>query len=129
MKYLLDTCTYIWIITNHQRLSDSVKEIFEDQNNQIYVSIISQIEISVKHIKHKIPGLSHPIIHYFDNFRIDSEVDLLNLDLKDIEGILHLPKIHSDPFDRLIISQALNRNMIIISPDKKFRKYPVRVIF
>lgn len=129
MKYLLDTCTYIWIITDHNRLSNTVKDIFEDKNNQIYISIISQIEMSVKHLKHKIPGLSHPIIHYFDKFRIDSEVDLLNLDPKDIEGTLHLPKVHFDPFDRLIISQAMNRSMAIISPDVRFKKYPVRVIF
>lgn len=129
MKYLLDTCTYIWIITNHNKLSNKVKEIFEDKNNQIYLSIISQIEISLKHLKQKIPGLSKPIIYYFQEFRIESETDLLNLKQEDIETLFKLPKVHSDPFDRLIISQAINNKMTIISPDKKFSKYPVKVIF
>lgn len=129
MKYLLDTCAYIWIITNDKKLSNSAKEIFEDKNNQIYISIISQIEMSVKHIKHKIPKLSQPIIQYFEEFRIESEVEFLTLRPKDIEGLFTLPKIHSDPFDRLLISQAINNQMTIISPDEKFLKYPVRVVF
>ena len=129
MKYLLDTCTYIWIITDNKKLSNTVKEIFENKDNQIYISIISQIEMSVKQIKHKIPGLSLPIINYFQEFRTKSETELLNLQSQDIEGFFSLPKIHSDPFDRLIISQAVNHQMAIISPDEKFLKYPVRVIF
>ncbi len=129
MKYLLDTCTYIWIITNDKKLSNTAKEIFEDKNNEIYLSIISQIEMSVKQIKHKIPGISDPIIHYFKDFRTESEIDLLNLQSEDIQGLFSLPKVHSDPFDRLLISQAVNNQMAIISPDKKFTKYPVPVIF
>lgn len=128
-KYLLDTCTYIWIITNNKKLSNTAKEIFEDKNNQIYISIISQVEMSVKHLKHKIPQLSQPIIQYFSDFRTKSEIDLLSLESKDIEGLFNLPKIHSDPFDRLLISQALNNQMTLISPDEKFLKYPVRVVF
>lgn len=129
MKYLLDTCTYIWIITNHQRISAEIRDIFEDKRNEMYVSIISQIEMSTKHLKHKIPGLSQPIIYYFEKFRIDSEVILLNIKPEDVETAFSLPKIHSDPFDRLLISQALNNGMSIISPDKKFTKYTSRVIF
>ncbi|NBV06591.1 MAG: type II toxin-antitoxin system VapC family toxin [Proteobacteria bacterium] len=128
-KYLLDTCTYIWIITDNKKLSNTAKEIFENKENQIYISIISQIEISVKHLKHKIPQLSKPIIEYFDGFRIKSEIDLLNLECKDVQQLFSLPKIHSDPFDRLLISQALNNQMTLISPDKKFLKYPVRLVF
>ncbi|OFW80902.1 MAG: hypothetical protein A2887_02670 [Alphaproteobacteria bacterium RIFCSPLOWO2_01_FULL_40_26] len=129
MKYLLDTCTYIWIITNHEKLSNEVKEIFQNKNNKIYISIISQIEMSVKHLKHKIPGITEPIIHYFKSFRIESETELLNLEQEDIEGVFALPRIHSDPFDRLLISQAINNHMAIITPDKKFSKYPVKIIF
>lgn len=129
MKYLLDTCTFIWIITNNAKLSTTAKEIFEDRNNKIYLSIISQIEMSVKHSKHTIPGISEPIIHYFQKFRVESEIELLNLKSEDVEGLFNLPKIHSDPFDRLLISQAVNNQMSIISPDKKFAKYPLRIIF
>lgn len=130
MKYLLDTCTYLWIITDNQKnLSDKVREIFPDKNNEIYISVISQIEMTIKQMKHKIPGLSRPVIDYYKKDRISSDVDLLSLTPEDIDCLTQLPKIHSDPFDRLLIAQAINRGMTILTPDKKFKKYPVRIIF
>jgi PIN domain nuclease of toxin-antitoxin system len=130
MQYLLDTCTYLWIITNDQKnLSDKVREIFPNKDNLIYVSVISQIEMTIKHMKHKIPGLSHPIVDYYRHARITSEVDFLSLTPEDVHCLTKLPKIHSDPFDRLMIAQAINNNMTIITSDEKFLKYPVKVIF
>ncbi len=130
MKYLLDTCVYLWIVTDNQKkLSDKVREIFPNKNNSIHISLISQIEMTAKHSKHKIDGLSRPVIHYFKQARIESEIELLGLEQEDIEATSSLPKIHSDPFDRLLISQAINNGMTIISPDEKFLKYPVRVLF
>lgn len=130
MKYLLDTCCYIWVLTNNQeQLSAKAREALMSDNSTAYVSIISQIEITAKHSKHQIPGLKNPIINYFKETRLSSGIEFLNLKSEEIEATLSLPKIHSDPFDRLIIAQAINNGMVIISPDKKFAKYPVRVIF
>lgn len=130
MKYLLDTCSYIWILTNNQnKLSDAAREALMSDNSTTYISIISQIEITAKHSRRAIAGLQSPILNYFKDIRINSGIELINLTHEDIEGTSALPQIHSDPFDRLIISQALNRGMSIISPDKKFNKYPIRVIF
>ena len=130
MKYLLDTCSYIWLLTNDQKkFSKEARNALMSDGSTTYISIISQIEMTAKHLKHKIPGLSDPIINYFKQIRVNSGIELLNLTQEDIESIGVLPKIHSDPFDRLIISQAVNNQMTIISPDEKFLKYPVRVIF
>jgi len=130
MKYLLDTCCYIWILTNEQnKLSNVAKEALMSDNSTTYVSIISQIEITAKHSKHVIGGLKSPILRYFKEVRIDSGIELLNLTQNDVEATFSLPKIHFDPFDRLLISQAINNQMTMISPDKKFAKYPLKVIF
>lgn len=130
MKYLLDTCAYIWILTNdHKKLSKEAHNALMSDNSTTYISIISQIELTTKHLKHKIFGLNDPIINYFKQIRISSGIELLNLTQEDIEDTSTLPKIHSDPFDRLLISQAINNQLTIISPDKKFLKYPVRVVF
>lgn len=130
MKYLLDTCAYIWILTNDQKkLSKEARDALMSDDSTTYISVISQIEMTTKHLKHKISGLNDPIIHYFKQIRINSGIELLNLTQEDIEDISALPKIHSDPFDRLLISQAINNQMTIISPDEKFLKYPVRVVF
>ncbi len=131
MKYLIDTCVYIWIITNNQqRISKKAQEILSDaENNSFYVSIISQIETTIKHHKFGIAGMNLPIINYYQQVRIKTGIDLLGLEQEDIATLAKLPKIHNDPFDKLLISQALNNNMTIVSPDKKFEKYPVRVIY
>ncbi len=130
MKYLIDTCTYVWLMTNDQkRLSAEARAALQSDNSTSYVSIISQIEMTAKHFKHKIPGIARPVIDYYKQLRIDSGIELLNLTQEDIEDTTQLPKIHSDPFDRLLIAQAMNRGMTILTPDKKFKKYPVRVIF
>ena len=130
MKFLLDSCCYIWILTNDQKnLSKKAREALMSDNSASYISLISQIEITAKHSKHKIKGLSQPIIDYFKQVRIDSGIELLKIEQEDIETMSSLPKIHSDPFDRLLISQAINNSMTIISPDEKFQKYPVRVLF
>lgn len=130
MKFLLDSCCYIWILTNDQkRLSKKAQEALMSDNSTSYISIISQIEMTAKHSKHKIKGLSLPMIEYFKQIRVDSGLELLKLEQEDIEATSSLPKIHSDPFDRLLISQAINNSMTIISPDEKFLKYPVRVLF
>jgi len=130
MKYLLDTCTYFWILDNDQKsLSKRARNLLLSDNSTFYVSIISQIELTIKHSKKDLDNLSLPIINYFQQIRINAGVELLNLMQEDIHQIEKLPKIHKDPFDRLLISQAINNNMTIISPDKNFKKYPVKVEF
>ena len=129
-KYLLDTCSYIWLLTNDEKqLSKKAREALMGDGSTTYISIVSQIEMTAKHSRHKIKGLNNSIISYFKEIRISSGIELLNLNQEDIEETASLPKIHSDPFDRLLISQALNNQMALISPDKKFLKYPVRVVF
>jgi len=129
MKYLLDTCSYIWLITDSKNLSSKAREALISDNSTTYVSIISQIEMTAKSLKHGIRGIDRSIVNYFSNTRNDSGIEFLNLTLEDVDKMSNLPKIHFDPFDRLLISQAINNHMSIITPDKKFLKYPVSVVF
>ncbi|MES2677146.1 MAG: type II toxin-antitoxin system VapC family toxin [Pseudomonadota bacterium] len=129
MQYLLDTCVYLWAITNNRdKLSKKVLEVLLNSDNEIFVSIISQFETTIKHSKHQIENLSRPVIEYYKQQRIISGIELLNLKQEDIEVVSKLPPIHNDPFDRLLIAQAINNGMTIISPDSQFSKYPVRLI-
>ena len=130
MQYLLDTCVYLWAITNnHDKLSKKVLGVLLDNDNEIFVSIISQFETTTKHSKHQIKNLSRPVIEYYKQQRIISGIELLNLKQEDIELVSKLPTIHNDPFDRLLIAQAINNGMTIVSPDSQFSKYPVRLIY
>jgi PIN domain nuclease of toxin-antitoxin system len=130
MKYLLDTCTYIWILDNDKKnLSKKTLDLIFSDNSTTYVSIISQIEMTIKHSKKQIPNFTLPIINYFQKIRTDAGIELLSLAPEDINHLGKLPQIHKDPFDRLLIAQAISNNMTIISPDKKLQKYPVKVEF
>lgn len=130
MKYLLDSCVYFWIITNNQeKLTQKIKDLYLDESNEIFISIISQLEITIKHNKNPIKGLTKPVIYYFDELRKKSDIKLLDLSQSDIENMKNLPKIHLDPFDRVLISQAQNNKLTIVTPDSKIKKYDVRSEF
>lgn len=130
MKYLLDSCVYFWIITNNQeKLTQKIKDLYLDESNEIFISIISQLEITIKHNKNPIKGLTKPVIYYFDELRKKSDIKLLDLSQSDIENMKNLPKIHLDLFDRVLISQAQNNKLTIVTPDSKIKKYDVRSEF
>ena len=72
MQYLLDTCVYLWAITNNRdKLSKKVLGVLLDNDNEIFVSIISQFETTIKHSKHQIKNLSRPVIEYYKQQRIN----------------------------------------------------------
>ena len=129
MQYLLDTCTYIWAITDRNKLSKKAVNVLSSEDNQIFVSIISQLETTIKHSQTPIDNLILPTIDYYQKYRIASGISLLNIKQEDIEMLGKLPPIHNDLYDKILVSQAINNGMIIISPDNKFSKYPVRTIY
>lgn len=127
-KYLFDTCAFLWLISDQEsRISVRAKEIYLNDSNVIYVSIISQIETTIKNSKQKGKFLKLPVLQYFADIRESYNIELLNLAQDDIDVLSKLPDIHNDPFDRLLIAQAMNNGMILVTPDEKIEKYSVRV--
>ncbi|MDI6734638.1 MAG: type II toxin-antitoxin system VapC family toxin [bacterium] len=123
MKYLLDTHTFLWILFDDNNLSEKVKVIIRDLENEIYVSVISYWEISLKFAvgKLELEGITP------DELLIQAEqigIQTLEISKEDASTFYNLPKMkHKDPFDRLIIWQAINRNIILISKDKEMKDY------
>lgn len=123
MSYLLDTHTFIWSVLNEDRLSSEVKDIIEDRHNTIYVSSITFWEISLKYSygKLSLPGLS-PI-----NFlNIANETGFITIPLSVIDSsTYHLLKAtwHRDPFDRMLIWQAIQQNLTLVTKDEDIVKY------
>lgn len=123
MKYLLDTHTLIWAITNKEKLSKKVKNILESSETEIYVSAISYWEISLKYALGKI-----------DLIGGDSQ-DLLNESLK--LGFTNIPlkpeictsfknltaNYHRDPFDRMLIWQSISENYTLLTKDESIKLY------
>ena len=129
MNYLLDTSPYIWLIDNNPRLSVTAKANIEDSDNQIYLSVVSFWEIVIKRSLGKLdfdPTLS----------QMYQDIKTLNITLLPIqqhhlealEVLAHQPN-HKDPFDRLLISQAMADELSIISGDRKFPMYQVGLVW
>lgn len=130
MNYLLDTHTLIWYFAGDKRLTKNVQEIISDSNNRIFYSIVSPWELEIKHLKDKSIKANAEQLSFLceQNF-----VELLGLNiehiinLKDVEK-LNKNKYHNDPFDKILISQAISSNMILLTHDKKMKNYDSKFI-
>ena len=114
MMFLIDTHTFIWYVTDNSRLSNQVLELINDENNQIFLSIASVWEMGIKHRLGKLTfNLS------FETF-ITQQINIndftvLDIKISHITAITQLPLHHRDPFDRMLIAQAMVENMPISS--------------
>ena len=128
MKYLLDTQALLWITNNDPKLSAKVKNLFLNQDNDMDVSMATIWEMSVKISLQKlfIPGNIADFVR--DHIR-GNQINIMKIELAHIYQLENLKFYHRDPFDRLIISQALAESIPIISYDKMFDKYPIRRVW
>lgn len=126
MNYLVDTHVLLWYMENNPKLSKkSVTEI-ENGDNAILISKASLWEISIKVSTGKLK-LKMPILEV-ENYLMIKSIHQLDFNFKDLEILSRMPFHHNDPFDRLIISQAITRNITVISDDNKFKLYPVALL-
>ena len=127
MKYLLDTHAALWLFEGSEKLSQTAQDIIFDDENEIYISILSAWEVAVKVSLSKLDfdGGSEAFLSASEN----NSIDLLGVQGEYIRIVEKLPYIHRDPFDRLIISTALSENMTIITIDENIRKYGVSWIW
>jgi len=122
---LLDTATFLWIIVGSKKLSQKAKDIYLDKKNEVYLSSVSVWEIIVKYALGRLPLPSRPV-EYIPKQRFIHGIKTLPLEESDVVELEGLPKIHDDPFDRMLICQARARNLTILTPDKVIQKYPVK---
>jgi len=124
MICLLDTHTLIWTILQTNNLSKKGREIISDRNNEICISTVSFWEIS---LKTKLNKFSFKNININDFPQYVKNMGFTIIDMQENETItfheLPLKKNHKDPFDRMLIWQAITRNMTMISKDESFEQY------
>jgi PIN domain nuclease of toxin-antitoxin system len=123
MRYLLDTHSLIWFLEDDKRLSDTAKDIFSDDNADIYLSIVSLWEMAIKIGLGKLK-LSQSLEQVIDTLEQQS-ISLLSVKPAHVLAVLNLPFEHRDPFDRLLIGQALVENMKFLSNEALFLRYGV----
>ena len=128
MKLLLDTCAFIWFIEDSPRLSASARAHILDPANDVFLSAISVWEISRKHADGGLELPTHPST-LIPGIREKSGITSLPLTEADALAAEKLQRFHKDPFDRMLIAQALMGGLAIITADRAFAPYPVRVIW
>lgn len=126
MRLLLDTHAFLWYITDDPRLPIAAAEAIQDESNEAFLSVVSVWEALAKHQLGKLP-LPSPADEYLRRRRVEHNIASLAFDEPSLSHLLRLPLHHRDPFDRMIICQALQHNLQIITSDTLFRKYPVTV--
>jgi PIN domain nuclease of toxin-antitoxin system len=121
MKYLIDTHTFLWFSEGSAKLSNLAKQLILDKNNEIFISIASLWEISIKTSINKLTITSAYELIIEDVTENDMEILPINFAHTVIQN--KLPFHHRDPFDRIIVSQAIAENMNLISKDAVFDTY------
>jgi len=128
VKLLLDTCTFLWSIEGGQELSGVAQRALVDPANEVYLSAVSAWEIVVKHGLGKLP-LPEPPEQYVSAQRQLRGIERWPLDEEAALHLHRLPPIHRDPFDRMLICQALVGHFTLVTPDEDIRRYPVRTLW
>jgi PIN domain nuclease of toxin-antitoxin system len=128
VRLLLDTSTFLWIVGGAKQLSPRARELFSDPANEAFLSAASAWEIAVKHRLGKLPLPQAP-----DEFvpaqRSAHGIEPLAVDEESALHVAKLPDLHRDPFDRLLVAQALVGGLVVLTPDQDIRQYPVRALW
>lgn len=122
MKLLLDTHIFLWFISGDVRLPDFMRDCIRDFNNEVYLSVVSLWEAIVKYQLGKLP-LPYPPETYLPKQREKHQIASLPLDEASVAQLAKLPPIHRDPFDRMLICQALEHGLTIVTVDDTIPKY------
>jgi len=127
MKILLDTHIFLWFISGDIQLETDVRDEIREPNNEIYLSVVSIWEAIVKYQLGKLPLPEHPAT-YLPKQRDLHQITSLNLDESSVVQLAKLPALHRDPFDRMLICQALQYGFTIVTVDAAVRAYTVNVL-
>ena len=128
MKLLLDTCTFLWFNAGSRLLSPRAKELCLDTENDLYLSAISAWEITLKYMAGKLL-LPEPAAQYVPSRREPNGITSLELTEEVVLQLPKLPPLHADPFDRMLVCQAIVHGLTILTPDEWITQYPVRVMW
>lgn len=123
MKLLLDTHAFLQILRGDS-LGPQAQALFDDVENELYLSAASYWEICIKHHLGKLPLKTG----WFDAVEVEmqfNDIRWLNIEIIHCQNIIGLADIHRDPFDRLLIAQARTEGMTILTADERIQQYPV----
>ena len=128
MEILLDTCTFLWWALGDPHVPPATAALLREPANRVYLSAASAWEIAVKHARGRL-RLPEPPTAWVPFWRARYRLEALAVDETDALHVGKLPAIHRDPFDRILVAQALVRGWPIATPDPAIHAYPCQTIW
>jgi len=125
VRLLLDTSTFLWLINDAAELSEHAKEVIVDPDNEVFLSAVSTWEIAIKSALGKLP-LPRSADRLVPEERERHVIESLALDEESTLQLVRLPVLHRDPFDRMLVCQAIAHGLVIVTADRLIAQYPVR---
>ncbi len=127
MRLLLDTHTFLWYISGDPRLPAAHRDAIREPANEAFLSVASVWEIVLKHGLGRLP-LPTPPQAYIPRQREQHRIESLPLEEAAMAHLAALPKLHRDPFDRILVAQALQHDLTIVTADEKIHSYPAKTL-
>jgi len=128
MRLLLDTHTFIWWDSDPSKLSPVALSMIQNPDTILTLSVASVWEIQIKFQLKKLK-LDLPISEVIESQQRINNLEILPIKLNHVLALEKLPPSHKDPFDRLLVAQAIIEEVAIISHDPIFAKYPIQTIW
>ncbi len=128
MRFLLDTCVVIWYFDGSDRITERIRDLLTDPENEVYMSDVSVLEVVIKYMSGKFP-LDAPPSKILPMLAEKHSLTSLPLLQEAIFRLESLPPFHRDPFDRLLIAQSLEHGLTLVTPDIQIRQYELSTLW
>jgi PIN domain nuclease of toxin-antitoxin system len=131
MRFLLDSCAFLWLIGQRAALPARAKEAIAKADNACFLSTASLWEILVKYQagRLEIDSRGVPPERFLIAQREAHDIASLPIEEAELAHLAVLPALHRDPFDRILICQAIEHGLTIVTPDPLIRRYPVKTLW
>jgi len=128
MNLLLDTAVFLWFVTGDRRVAPAIVNMIADPEREVFLSTVSTWEIAIKHSLGKLELPEAPIT-LIPRIRADHRIAELPLEEAATLRWEQLPDVHRDPFDRMLVCQAIENGLTVVTPDAEIQRYPVRTVW
>ena len=125
MRFLLDTHALLWALSAPQQLPVSLRRAIQAAENDVYASLVSAWEIAIKAALGKLEF----DVRSLERTLAATGIQLLDVNLQHVARVAELPQHHGDPFDRMLVAQAMCESMTLVSRDRELAKYGVKLLW